>query len=132
MTIFLTVIQVICGLLLIGIIMMQSGKSAGLSGSIAGVADYEQTRGKNGGRQDGQSHQMDWRCVHHPDAAAEPDCLNNKSVKKAAPAGSGLFFALAGAARGSFFEIFSTGAVFLRAFWYNTSHIEKTHARMVH
>lgn len=31
MTIFLTVIQVICGLLLIGIIMMQSGKSAGLS-----------------------------------------------------------------------------------------------------
>ena len=38
MTIFLTVIQVICGLLLIGIIMMQSGKSAGLSGSIAGVA----------------------------------------------------------------------------------------------
>ena len=39
MTIFLTVIQVICGLLLIGIIMMQSGKSAGLSGSIAAVAD---------------------------------------------------------------------------------------------
>ena len=39
MTICLTVIQVICGLLLIGIIMMQSGKSAGLSGAIAGVAD---------------------------------------------------------------------------------------------
>ena len=38
MTIFLTVIQVICGLLLIGIIMMQSGKSAGLSGYIGGVA----------------------------------------------------------------------------------------------
>lgn len=39
MTIFLTVVQVICGLLLIGMIMVQSGKSAGLSGSIAGVAD---------------------------------------------------------------------------------------------
>lgn len=39
MTIFLTVIQVICGLALIAIIMLQSGKSAGLSGSIAGVAD---------------------------------------------------------------------------------------------
>ena len=39
MTMVLTVIQVICGLLLIGIIMLQSGKSAGLSGSIAGVAD---------------------------------------------------------------------------------------------
>ena len=39
MTIFLTVIQVICGILLIGIIMLQSGKSAGLFGSIAGGAD---------------------------------------------------------------------------------------------
>ena len=39
MTIFLTVIQVICGIVLIGIIMMQSGKRAGLCGSIAGVAD---------------------------------------------------------------------------------------------
>lgn len=39
MTIFLTVIQVLCGLALIAIIMLQSGKSAGLSGSIAGVAD---------------------------------------------------------------------------------------------
>lgn len=39
MTIFLTVIQVLCGLSLIAIIMLQSGKSAGLSGSIAGVAD---------------------------------------------------------------------------------------------
>lgn len=108
MTIFLTVIQVICGLLLIGIIMMQSGKSAGLSGSIAGVADSFMSKheAKTGGRQDGQSHQMDWRCVHHPDAAAEPDCLNNKSVKKAAPAGSGLFFALAGAARGCFLKSF--------------------------
>ena len=36
---FLTVVQVICGILLIAIIIMQSGKSAGLSGAIAGVAD---------------------------------------------------------------------------------------------
>ena len=40
----LTVIQVICGLILIGIIMMQSGKSAGLSGAIAGVADSFMSR----------------------------------------------------------------------------------------
>ena len=39
MIIFLTVLQVICGVLLIGMIVVQSGKSAGLSGSIAGVAD---------------------------------------------------------------------------------------------
>ena len=34
-----TVFQVICGILLIVIILFQSGKSAGLSGAIAGVAD---------------------------------------------------------------------------------------------
>ena len=39
MIMFLTVVQVICGILLIAIIIMKSGKSAGLSGAIAGVAD---------------------------------------------------------------------------------------------
>ena len=34
-----TVIQVLCGLFLIAVVMLQSGKSAGLSGAIAGGAD---------------------------------------------------------------------------------------------
>ena len=34
-----TVIQVLCGLALIAIVMLQSGKSAGLSGAISGAAD---------------------------------------------------------------------------------------------
>ena len=34
-----TVIQVLCGLFLIAVVLLQSGKSAGLSGAIAGVAD---------------------------------------------------------------------------------------------
>lgn len=34
-----TIIQVLCGLVLIGIVMLQSGKSAGLSGAISGAAD---------------------------------------------------------------------------------------------
>ena len=38
-SIIVTVLQVICGLALIFIILFQSGKSAGLSGAIAGVAD---------------------------------------------------------------------------------------------
>jgi len=33
------VLQVLCGLFLIAVIMFQSGKSAGLSGAIGGVAD---------------------------------------------------------------------------------------------
>lgn len=39
MRIFITVIHVIVSLILIGSILMQSGKSAGLSGSIAGGAE---------------------------------------------------------------------------------------------
>ena len=35
----LTIVQVLCGLILIAVVMLQSGKSAGLSGAIAGVAD---------------------------------------------------------------------------------------------
>lgn len=35
----LTIVQVLCGLILIAVVMLQSGKSAGLSGTIAGGAD---------------------------------------------------------------------------------------------
>lgn len=35
----LTIIQLLCGLVLIAVVMLQSGKSAGLSGAIAGVVD---------------------------------------------------------------------------------------------
>ena len=35
----LTIIQLLCGLVLIAVVMLQSGKSAGLSGAIGGVAD---------------------------------------------------------------------------------------------
>ena len=38
LTIVLTVIQVLCGLFL-AVVLLQSGKSAGLSGAIAGGAD---------------------------------------------------------------------------------------------
>ena len=34
-----TVIQLLCGLALIAMVLVQSGKSAGLSGTIGGVAD---------------------------------------------------------------------------------------------
>lgn len=34
-----TIIQVLCGLVLIAVVMLQSGKSAGLSGAISGAAD---------------------------------------------------------------------------------------------
>ena len=35
----LTIVQVLCGLAVIAVVMLQSGKSAGLSGAIAGGAD---------------------------------------------------------------------------------------------
>ncbi|MDK2934044.1 MAG: preprotein translocase subunit SecG [Clostridiales bacterium] len=48
MTIFLTIVHIIVAVSLIAIVLLQSGKSAGLSGSIAGGA--ETFFGKNKGR----------------------------------------------------------------------------------
>ena len=42
----LTIIQVLCGLAVIAVVMLQSGKSAGLSGAIAGVADTFMAKNK--------------------------------------------------------------------------------------
>ncbi len=39
MKMFITVLQVLCGLTVILAVLFQSGKSAGLSGAIGGVAD---------------------------------------------------------------------------------------------
>ena len=36
MTLFVTILQLLCGLIVIGIVLFQSGKSAGLSGAIGG------------------------------------------------------------------------------------------------
>ena len=39
LTLAITIVQLLCGLLLTVVVLFQSGKSAGLSGSIGGVAD---------------------------------------------------------------------------------------------
>ena len=39
MNLVITVMQVLCSLVLVAIVMLQSGKSAGLSGAISGMAD---------------------------------------------------------------------------------------------
>ncbi len=39
MSLVITIVQVLCSLALVAIVMLQSGKSAGLSGAIAGGAD---------------------------------------------------------------------------------------------
>ena len=46
----LTIIQLLCGLVLIAVVMLQSGKSAGLSGAIAGGVDtvLSKTKAKTG------------------------------------------------------------------------------------
>lgn len=46
MELFITILQLICGLIVIGIVLFQSGKSAGLSGAIGGVADSFMSRNK--------------------------------------------------------------------------------------
>lgn len=46
LNIVLTILQVLSGLVLTVIVLMQSGKSAGLSGSISGGADTFLSKGK--------------------------------------------------------------------------------------
>ena len=46
MKLFFTILQLICGLLVITVVLVQSGKSAGLSGAIGGVADSFLARNK--------------------------------------------------------------------------------------
>ena len=46
LTIVLTVLQVLCGIVLTVVVLFQSGKSAGLSGAIAGGADTFLSKGK--------------------------------------------------------------------------------------
>ena len=42
----ITIIQLLCGLGIILVVLFQSGKSAGLSGAIAGMADTFMAKGK--------------------------------------------------------------------------------------
>ena len=44
--VILTIIQVLTGLFLIAVVLLQSGKSAGLSGAIAGAADSFMSKNK--------------------------------------------------------------------------------------
>ena len=46
MSLVLTIIQVLSALFLIAVVLLQSGKNAGLSGAIAGVADTFMTKNK--------------------------------------------------------------------------------------
>ena len=46
LTIIFTVIQLLAGIFLIAVILLQSGKSAGLSGAISGGADTFMSKGK--------------------------------------------------------------------------------------
>ena len=43
---FVMILQVLCGLFVIAIVLFQSGKSAGLSGAIGGMADSFLTKNK--------------------------------------------------------------------------------------
>ena len=46
MMIFVTILQLLAALILITVVLFQSGKSQGLSGTIAGIADSYMAKGK--------------------------------------------------------------------------------------
>ena len=45
----ITVLEVIASVLLVAVVLLQSGKEAGLSGAIAGNSDSYMSKSKNGG-----------------------------------------------------------------------------------
>ena len=49
MQLALTIIQVVLSLILVAVVMLQSGKSAGLSGAISGSSDSYLSKNKKGG-----------------------------------------------------------------------------------
>ena len=81
MTLFVTILQLLCGLIVIGIVLFQSGKSAGLSGAIGGVADSFMAKNKAKSTSCA-CHQVGRRCVHRPDARAEYAVRANESIMK--------------------------------------------------
>ena len=46
LTLIVTILQLLCGVAIILVVLFQSGKSAGLSGAIGGVADSFLTRNR--------------------------------------------------------------------------------------
>lgn len=46
MMIFVTILQLLAALILIAVVLFQSGKSRGLSGAIGGIADSYMSKGK--------------------------------------------------------------------------------------
>ena len=46
MVIFITILQLICALLMVLVVLFQSGKSKGLSGTIGGIADSYMAKSK--------------------------------------------------------------------------------------
>ena len=46
MVLFVTILQLLCGVAVILAVLVQAGKSAGLSGAIGGVADTFMAKGK--------------------------------------------------------------------------------------
>ena len=47
--IILVILEALCSLALIGVVMLQSGKEAGLSGALAGASDSYLSKNKKGG-----------------------------------------------------------------------------------
>ena len=93
LTLVITILQLLCGLAVIVVVLFQSGKSAGLSGSIGGVADSFLARNKaKTGRQAGPCHQVGWHCFPDPDPdsadSAGQSCLSKFNISLKHPCGN--------------------------------------------
>ena len=72
LTLVITILQLLCGLAVIVIVLFQSGKSAGLSGAIGGVADSFLSRNKAKTLDAKLARATKWGWGHLPDPDAGP------------------------------------------------------------
>lgn len=72
LTLVITILQLLCGLAVIVIVLFQSGKSAGLSGAIGGVADSFLSRNKAKTLDAKLARATKWVGGHLPDPDAGP------------------------------------------------------------
>lgn len=94
LTLVITILQLLCGLAVIVVVLFQSGKSAGLSGSIGGVADsfLARNKAKTMDAKLGPCHQVGWHCFPDPDPdsadSAGQSCLSKFNISLKHPCGN--------------------------------------------
>ena len=88
----LTILQLLSGLAVTVVVLLQSGKSAGLSGAIAGGAETFLSKGKVSGCKACKGHQVVCNRFRYPHPRAEPYLISAQISESTAQSFSAALF----------------------------------------